>query len=79
MLKRSHLFLQKVISQEAGTIAAVSHRSVVKVILAAVIGLEKNYYWKFHLDNASVISYWSLGVHRCMIAWGDGMMEKNAG
>jgi broad specificity phosphatase PhoE len=54
VLKRSHLFLQKVISHEAETIAAVSHRSVVKVILAAVIGLEKNYYWKFHLDNASV-------------------------
>jgi probable phosphoglycerate mutase len=54
VLKRSHLFLQKVISQETENIAAVSHRSVVKVILAAVIGLEKNYYWKFHLDNASV-------------------------
>ena len=52
--KRSELFFRKIIAEEAETIAAVSHRSVVKVMLAAAIGLEKDYYWKFHLDNASV-------------------------
>jgi broad specificity phosphatase PhoE len=54
VLKRSRLFFQKVIEGEAENIAVVSHRSVVKVLIAAVFGLEKNYYWKFHLDNASV-------------------------
>lgn len=52
--KRSKAFLDKIASGSAETVAAVSHRSVVKVILAAAIGLEKYFYWKFHLDNASV-------------------------
>lgn len=52
--KRSRLFFEKVTAAEAETIAVVSHRSVVKVMIAAAVGVEKNYYWKFHLDNASV-------------------------
>jgi probable phosphoglycerate mutase len=54
VLKRSKMFFKKVIADEAETIAVISHRSVVKVLIAAALGLEKNYYWKFHLDNASV-------------------------
>jgi broad specificity phosphatase PhoE len=54
VLSRCRLFLQKVLTSEVETLAAVSHRSVVKVLLAAALGLEKNYYWRFHLDNASV-------------------------
>lgn len=52
--RRSRLFFEKVNAAEAETIAAVSHRSVVKVLIAAAVGVERNYYWKFHLDNASV-------------------------
>ncbi len=35
-------------------IALVSHRSVLKTLIAAAIGIKKNYFWKFHLDNASI-------------------------
>jgi len=54
VLKRSKLFLKKIVSLKEENIAAVSHRSVTKVLLAASIGLEKDFFWKFHLDNASV-------------------------
>ena len=54
VLQRSRAFFQKIIAVDAESIAAVSHRSVVKVLIAAAVGVEKNYYWKFHLDNASV-------------------------
>lgn len=52
--QRSRLFFEKMIAGEPETIAAVSHRSVVKVMIAAAVGVERNYYWRFHLDNASV-------------------------
>jgi broad specificity phosphatase PhoE len=35
-------------------IAAVSHRSVLKCLLAEALGLGNKWFWKFHLDNASV-------------------------
>lgn len=52
--RRSQLFFEKVLAAETEAIAVVSHRSVVKVMIAAALGVAKNYYWKFHLDNASV-------------------------
>jgi broad specificity phosphatase PhoE len=35
-------------------IAVVSHRSVLKALLAEALGLGEKWFWKFHLDNASV-------------------------
>ena len=35
-------------------IAVVSHRSVLKALLAEALGLRGKWFWKFHLDNASV-------------------------
>lgn len=35
-------------------IAVVSHRSVLKALLAEALGLKGKWFWKFHLDNASV-------------------------
>lgn len=54
VFKRAETFLQKIAKTPAQDIAVVSHRSVTKVILAAAVGLRDNYFWKFHLDNASV-------------------------
>jgi probable phosphoglycerate mutase len=41
---------------EAGEerIAVVTHRSVLKALLAEALGLGERWFWKFHLDNASV-------------------------
>jgi len=35
-------------------IAVVTHRSVLKALLAEALGLGEKWFWKFHLDNASV-------------------------
>jgi len=35
-------------------IAVVSHRSVLQALLAESLGLGEKWFWKFHLDNASV-------------------------
>lgn len=34
-------------------VAVISHRSVLKAALAVVLGLERDYFWKFYLDNCS--------------------------
>lgn len=52
--KRAEAFLRHIRGLNLHCCAAVSHRSVTKVILAAAIGLSENYFWKFHLDNCSV-------------------------
>lgn len=52
--RRAGNYWEKITASDTQTVAAVSHRSVVKVMLAYAAGLEHNYYWKFHLDNASV-------------------------
>lgn len=35
------------------TVAVVTHRSVLKVALAEMLGIPSNYFWKFYFDNAS--------------------------
>jgi len=47
-------FLKKINSLKETNIVIISHRSVLKILLAALLGLKKDYFWKFHLDNASV-------------------------
>lgn len=51
---RVTMFLEQIENDQGDCIVAVTHRSVAKVLLASAIKLEKNYYWKFHLDNTSV-------------------------
>jgi broad specificity phosphatase PhoE len=41
-------------------IAIVTHRSVIKVIVAAAVGLETDFFWRFHIDTAS---YSALAYH----------------
>ncbi|MFP4460079.1 MAG: histidine phosphatase family protein [Candidatus Zixiibacteriota bacterium] len=45
--------LDEIIKTHNGNIAIVSHRSILKTLLALFIGLEGPYFWHFHLDNAS--------------------------
>ncbi len=54
LLERTRSFLTQLKSIPFDTAAVVSHRSVLKAMLAAAAGVEKDYYWRFHLDNASI-------------------------
>jgi broad specificity phosphatase PhoE len=47
-------FLHSIERSPHESVAAVTHRSVIKAMLAAAVGLEDRYYWKFHIDNCSV-------------------------
>ncbi len=37
----------------SGTVGIVTHRSVLKVMLSVILGMEESYFWRFHFDNAS--------------------------
>jgi probable phosphoglycerate mutase len=39
--------------RDGESIAIVTHRSIIKAILGAAVGLETDYFWKFHIDTAS--------------------------
>jgi broad specificity phosphatase PhoE len=47
-------FLRRIERTPLQRVAAVTHRSVIKAMLAAAVGLDDRYYWKFHMDNCSV-------------------------
>jgi len=38
---------------EGSTMAVISHRGVLKPLLAGAVGVEKPYFWRLHVDNAS--------------------------
>lgn len=38
---------------EGGRFAIVSHRSVLKLLAGALLGLDRDYFWRFYLDNAA--------------------------
>ena len=52
--RRTREFIDRIAGVSFEAIAVVSHRSVIKVLLAEVLGIRENYFWRFHLDNCSV-------------------------
>jgi len=58
--------LSIIIERHVGkVVAVVTHRSVLKVTLAEILGLKKNFFWKFYLDNCS----YSLVEHHPMLGY----------
>jgi phosphoserine phosphatase len=51
---RCRRFLAALRRDPAQQLAAVSHRAVLKVLLAEALGLQGHYFWRFHLDTASL-------------------------
>ena len=56
---RAGRFLDKLAGLPFDAVAVVSHRSEIKSIIAAALGIKEGYFWRFHLENASV----SLLIH----------------
>ncbi len=52
--ERTRAFNLLLVSASEERIAVVTHRSVLKALLAEALGLGERWFWKFHLDNASV-------------------------
>ena len=54
--KRAYTRLKEIVKLEHEVIAVVSHRSVLKVLLASILGMkEKNYFWRIFIGTASAI------------------------
>jgi len=52
--KRAKACLDKLVSKHGGeTLAVVSHRAVLKPLIAACLNIASPYFWKIHLDTAS--------------------------
>ncbi len=46
--------VERIVSENEGkTVVVVSHRAVLKPLIAALIGIKEPYFWKIHMDNAS--------------------------
>jgi broad specificity phosphatase PhoE len=54
MKARARRFNRLLAAAREERIAVVTHRSVLKALLAEAMGLGGRWFWKFHLDNASV-------------------------
>ncbi|MDY0297189.1 MAG: histidine phosphatase family protein [Acidobacteriota bacterium] len=52
--ERARLFLDWFRRSDRTPMAAITHRSVIKCLLGTAMGMARNYFWKFHLDNASI-------------------------
>lgn len=53
LMNRSDLFMKKIKKTNHENIIAVTHRSVLKCIFATILGLKKDFFWKFYFNNAS--------------------------
>jgi len=52
--RRAKRSLDRIVEDYKGKkIAVVSHRSVLKCLLAEILNMKENYFWKFHFDTAS--------------------------
>lgn len=59
--ERAYKALLRIIEQRPGqTIAVVSHRAVIKPLLAACLGIRSPYFWRLHVDTASysILRHW---------------------
>jgi probable phosphoglycerate mutase len=52
--------LRRILDQTTSTVGIVTHRSVIKVLGAALLGAGEPYFWKFYIDNAA----YSIFEHR---------------
>ncbi|MFQ5585114.1 MAG: histidine phosphatase family protein [Calditrichia bacterium] len=52
--KRSFAALKKIISKHPqGRVAVVTHRAVIKPLIAAILNIPEPYFWKIHIDTAA--------------------------
>ncbi len=61
--RRSVETIKKIVKKHRNeTVAIVSHRAVLKPLLAGLIGIAAPYFWKIHIDNAaySIVHYTEL-------------------
>ena len=54
VMERSVKALERIVERHSGqTVAIVTHRAVLKPLLAGILGIAEPYFWKLHMDTAS--------------------------
>jgi broad specificity phosphatase PhoE len=67
--ERAHAGLLNLVAAEKSTFGIVTHRSVIKVLGAAILGMQAPYFWRLYIDNAaySVFEYGPYGF--ALLSW----------
>lgn len=56
---------------EDGRFAVVTHRSVAKLLAGALLGMEREYFWKFYLDNAGYSAFGHEAGRFTLLKWNE--------
>ncbi len=52
--RRAKELIDSIVYMDSGTVVAVSHRVVLKVIICALMGLDNSHFWNIRLDNCGI-------------------------
>jgi len=58
-------------SHDNERIAIVSHRSVIRVLAGAVLGMTEGYFWRFYMDNAGYSLIRQNGTGYVIVSWNE--------
>jgi broad specificity phosphatase PhoE len=67
--KRASARLLEVVGSGQRDLAIVTHRSVIKVLAAFMLGVPAPYFWKFYIDNAAYSVFEHSGADFTLINW----------
>ncbi len=67
--KRAFNGIMEVLSTPIERVAIVTHRSVIKVLAAAMLNVQAPYFWKFYIDNAAYSVFEHDGAQFILLEW----------
>ena len=55
--RRSMLVVEKLIREQEGAVALVTHRVVIKVLVCALLGLDNSHFWNIMVDTCGITTF----------------------
>lgn len=55
--KRSGEVIKRILRHHSGTVAVVSHRVVLKVIICSLLGLDNEHFWNIRMDTCGITTF----------------------
>jgi broad specificity phosphatase PhoE len=74
---RSMLVVEKVIGEQKGAVALVTHRVVIKVLVCALLGLDNSHFWNVMVDTCGVTTFRFEKDHFVLIRHNDNNFLKS--
>ena len=59
----------EILEEEKSTLGIVTHRSVIKGLAAAMLGVPPPFFWKFYIDNAAYSVFQWDGRDFSLLSW----------